>query len=117
MAGKDISIKPLVIVIFLAVLLIAMTIGNCYVSQSFADRSGNNTHRKQAGQQQDFSTCVDKTMNNMLNGDLNFSDPDPISHCFDLLLKGKVSNGNATNDNGSGNNGNNLDNNSTFSNV
>lgn len=108
------TIKPLVVVFFLSVLIISMIISNCYVSQSFADRPGSNIHQKQATQQQNFSTCVDNTMNKMLNGDLNFSDPDPISHCFDLLLKG---NGNATNSNGGGNNDNNLANNSTFSNV
>jgi hypothetical protein len=108
------SIKPLVVVFFLSVLIISMIISYCYVSQSFADSRGNNTHQKQAVQQQDFSTCVDNAMNKMLNGDLNFSDPDPISHCFNLLPKG---NGNATNNNGGGNNDNNLTNNSTFSNV
>ena len=91
-----------------------MIISNYYVSHSFADRRGNNIHQKQAVQQQNFSTCIDNTMNKMLNGDLNFSDPDPISNCFNLLLQG---NGNATNNNGGDNNHNNLANNSTFSNV
>ncbi len=113
MFGTDSSIKRLVLVTFIVVLIIAMTITNRYVSQSFADRRDNNTHQKQSGQQQDFGTCVDNAMNKMLNGDLNFSDPDPISHCFNLFQ----GNGNATNNNDGGNNGNNFSSNSTFSNV
>ena len=105
--------SSLVLVTFLVVLMIAMTTTNCYVSQSFADRRGNNTHQKQSGQQ-DLSTCINNAMNKMLNGDFNFSDPDPISHCFNQLLKG---NGNATNNYGGGNNGNNFENNSTFSKI
>jgi len=48
-----------------------------------------------------------------MNGYLNFSDPDPISHCYDQLLN----NDNATNNNGGGNDNNNLNNNSSFTNV
>jgi hypothetical protein len=117
MAGIGASIKSLVLVSFFSILLIAMIISNYYVSQSFADKSDTNTNQTQAGRQQDFSTCVDNAMNKISNGYFNFSDPDPISHCFDLLLKGKMANGNSTNNNGGGNNGNNLENNSTFSNV
>lgn len=117
MAGISASIKSLVLVSFFSVLIITMIIGNYYVSQSFADKRDNNTNQTQAGRQQDFSTCIDNATNKMLNGSFSFSDPDPISHCFDLFLKGKMANGNSTNNNGGSNNGNNLENNSTFSNV
>ena len=66
------------------------------------------------GQQQDLSTCISKSMDKMLNGYLNFSDPDSVSHCFDQF-KNSIHNGNGTN-NGGGNN-NNLNNNHSFSYV
>ena len=67
------------------------------------------------GQQQDFSTCISKSMDKMLNGYLNFSDPDPVSHCFEQFSKNNINNRNDTN-NGGGNN-NNLNNNPSFSYV
>ena len=84
--------------------------------QSFAYKGNNSTSEKQPGQQQDFSTCVNKSMDKILNGSLNFSDPDPVFHCFDQFFKNNVNNGNGTNNNG-GNNDNNLNNNSSFANV
>jgi hypothetical protein len=68
------------------------------------------------GQQQDLSTCISKSTDKMLNGYLNFSDPDPVSHCFDQFFKNNINNGNGTNNNGGGNN-NNLNNNPSFSYV
>ena len=113
----DIQIKPLfVVVIALAVFIIAMVINNYNIPQTLANKGNNNSSDKQPQQQQDFTICVNKSMDKILNGDLNFSDPDPISHCFDQFLKGKINNGNGTNNNG-GNNDNNLNNNSSFSNV
>jgi hypothetical protein len=67
------------------------------------------------GQQQDLSTCISKSMDKMLNGYLNFSNADPVSHCFDQF-KNNINNGNGTNNNGGGNN-NNLNNNPSFSYV
>jgi hypothetical protein len=68
------------------------------------------------GQQQDLSTCISKSMDKMLNGYLNFSDPDPISHCFQQFSKNNINNGNGTNNSGGGNN-NNVNNNPSFSYV
>lgn len=68
------------------------------------------------GQQQDLSTCISKSMDKMLNGYLNFSDPDPVSHCFEQFPKHNINNGNGTNNSGGGNN-NNLNNNPSFSYV
>ena len=117
MTNINIQIKPLfVVIIALAVFLIAMAINNYNISQSLADKSNNNSSGKQPQQQQDFTLCVNKSMDKILSGDLNFSDPDPISHCFDQFLKSKINNGNGTNNNG-GNNHNDLNNNSSFSNV
>ena len=110
MIPTNISIKPL-IVVTTAVLLIAIIITNYNMPHSVADK---NSSHKQAGHQQDFSTCVNKSMDKILNGYLNFSDPDPISHCYDQLFNG---NNNGTNNNGGGNNDNNLSNNSSFANV
>jgi hypothetical protein len=111
MNNINIQIKPLLVVIIaLAVFFIAMIINNYNMPQSLAVKGINNSTR----QQQDFTMCVNKSMDKIMNGDLNFSDPDPISHCFDQFLKSKINNG--TNNNG-GNNDNNLNNNSSFSNV
>jgi hypothetical protein len=60
------------------------------------------------GQQQDFSTCISKSMDKMLNGYLNFSDPDPVSHCFEQFYKNNINNDV---------NNNNLNNNPSFSYV
>jgi len=68
------------------------------------------------GQQQDLSTCISKSMDKMLNDYLNFSDPDPISHCFQQFSKNNINNGNGTNNSGGGSN-NNLNNNPSFSYV
>jgi hypothetical protein len=117
MTNINIQIKPLlVVVVATAVFLIAMVINNYNNPQSLADKGNNNLSDKQPKQQQDFTICVNKSMDKILNGDLNFSDPDPISHCFDQFLKRKINNGNGTNNN-RGNNDNNLNNNSSFSNV
>jgi hypothetical protein len=71
------------------------------------------------GQQQDLSTCISKSMDKMLNGYLNFSNTDPVSHCFEQFFKNNINNGNGTNNSGGGNNNNNnnLNNNPSFSYV
>jgi hypothetical protein len=113
MTHINIQIKPLfVIVIALAGFLIALVI-NYNMPQSLANKGNNNSSDKQPQQQQDFTICVNKSMDKILNGDLNFSDPDPISHCFDQFLKSKINNGNGTNNNG-GNNDNHLNNNYSY---
>jgi hypothetical protein len=68
------------------------------------------------GQQQDLSRCISKSMDNLLNGYLNFSNPDAVSHCFEQFFKSNINNGNGTNNSGGGNN-NNLNNNPGFSYV
>jgi hypothetical protein len=65
--------------------------------------------------QQDLTTCISKSMDKILNGYLNFSDADAVSHCFEQF-KNNINNGNSTNNNGGGNN-NNLNNNPSFSYV
>lgn len=112
MSNLNIPINPLfvVVVIAIAVFFIAIVIN---MPQSLADKSNNTSSDKQPQQQQDFIMCVNKSMDKILNGDLNFSDPDPISHCFDQFLKSKINNGNGTNNNGA-NNGNNLNNNYSY---
>jgi len=114
----NIQIKHLVLVpIVLAVFLIAISINNYSMPQSLASKGNNSTGEKQSvQQQQDFNTCVNKSMDKLLNGFLNFSDPDPVSHCFDQFFKNNTNNGNSTNNNG-GSNNNNLNNNSSFANV
>ena len=82
-----------------------------YMSRNIALATQNIT-----GRQQDLSTCISKSMDKMLNGYLNFSDPDPVSHCFEQFSKGNINNGNDTNNGGGGNN-NNLNNNPSFSYV
>ena len=99
--------------IALAVILIGMIISNYNMPQSLADKGNTNSSDKQLRQQQDFTACVNKSMDKILNGYLNFSDPDPISHCFDQFLKSNINKGNGT----GGNNDNNSNNNSSFSNV
>jgi len=118
MTNINIQIKPFFVVIIALALffLIAMAINNYNMPQSLADKSNNNSSDKQPQQQQDFTSCINKSMEKILNGYLNFSDPNPISHCFDQIFKSKINNGNGTNNNG-GNNDNNLNNNSSFSNV
>jgi hypothetical protein len=104
-------IKPLLLAM-IAVLMIAMIINNYRMPQSLADK-GNNSSSHKPQHQQDFSTCVNKFLDNVLNDYLNFSDPDPISHCYDQSFKGSINNGNGTQNNGEGNN--NIMDNSTFS--
>jgi hypothetical protein len=118
MTNINIQIKPLfVVIIALSVFLIALIVNNYTMPQSLAlDKGNTNSSDKQLRQQQDFTVCVNKSMDKILNGYLNFSDPDPISHCFDQFLKNNINKGNGTNNNG-GNNDNNLNNNSSFSNV
>jgi hypothetical protein len=118
MTRINIRIKHLVLItITLAVFLIAIGINNYNTPQSLASKGNNSTGEKQSKQQhQDFNTCVNKSMDKLLNGFLNFSDPDPISHCFDQFFKNNINNGNGTNNNGGGNN-NILNNNSSFANV
>ena len=99
--------------IALAVILIGMIISNYNVPQSLADKGNTNSSDKQLRQQQDFTACVNASMDKIMNGILNFSDPDPISHCFDQFLKSNINKGNGT----GGNNDNNSNNNSSFSNV
>lgn len=103
--------------IALAVLLIGMITNNYNMAQSLVDKGNNNLSDKQLRQQQNFTACVNKSMDKILNGYLNFSDPDPISHCFDQLFNGTVNNGNGTENKGGGNNDNILSNNSSFANV
>ena len=102
--------------IALAVPLIGMITNNYDMAKSVVDKGNNNLSDKQLGQQQNFTACVNKSMDKILNGYLNFSDPDPISHCFDQFLKSNIDKGNGTNNNG-GNNDNNNNNNSSFFNV
>ena len=117
MTKINIQIKHLILVtIVLAVLAIIITINNYNMPQSLASKGNNSTGEKQSGQQQDFSSCINKSMDKLLNGFLNFSDPDPVFHCFDQFFKNNINNGNGTNNNG-GNNNNNLYNNSNFANV
>jgi hypothetical protein len=117
MTRINIQIKPLIVVtIALAVILIGMITSNYNMPQSLADKGNTNSSDKQPGQQQDFTACVNESMDKIMNGYLNFSDPDPISHCFDHFLKNNINKGNGTNNN-SGNNDNKSDNNSSFSNV
>ena len=99
--------------VIIGVLLIAFIINNYNMPQSVV--AGNGSGHKQAQHQQDFSTCINKSLDKIMNGYLNFSDPDPISHCYDQLLN----NGNETNNNGGGggNGNNNLNNDSSFTNV
>jgi hypothetical protein len=100
----------------IAILLIGMMINSYNMPLSLADRGNSSTKHKQLRHQQDFSTCVNKSLDKILNGYLNFSDPDPISHCYDQLFKGNLNNGNGTQNNGGSNNNNMIDN-STFSSV
>jgi hypothetical protein len=117
MTRINIQIKPLIVVmIALVVILIGMIINNYNMPKLLADKGNTNSSDKQLQQQQDFTGCVNKSMDKILNGYLNFSDPDPISHCFDQFLKNNINKGNGTNNNG-GNNDNNSNNNSSFSNV
>jgi hypothetical protein len=117
MTRINIQIKPLIVVmIALAVPLIGMITNNYDMAKSVVDKGNNNLSDKQLGQQQNFTACVNKSMDKILNGYLNFSDPDPISHCFDQFLKSNIDKGNGTNNNG-GNNDNNTNNNSSFFNV
>jgi hypothetical protein len=117
MTNVNIQIKHLVLVtIVLAVFLIAISINNYNMPRSLASKGNNSTGEKQSEQQQqDFSTCVNKSMDKLLNGFLNSSDPDPVSHCFDQFFKNNINNGNATNNNNSGGN-NNPNNNSGLAN-
>ena len=114
MTRINIQIKP-ILVVMIAVLMIFMIINNYKMQQLLADNHNNSSSHKQTQHQQDFSTCVNKSLDKLLNGYLNFSDPDPISHCYDQLFKGNISNGNGTQSNDRGNN--NILDNSTFSNV
>lgn len=110
MSMNSIGVKPLLVVIIVFIIVIAVT---NYSMQELLARKGNDHHSKKQSQvQQDFSTCVNKSLDKILNGSLNFSDPDPISHCFNS----SVNNGNGTQNNGGSNNNDMIDN-STFSNV
>ena len=117
MTNVNIQIKHLVLVtIVLAVFLIALSINNYNMPRSLASKGNNSTGEKQSEQQQqDFNTCVNKSMDKLLNGFLNFSNPDPVSHCFDQFFKNNINNGNATNNNNGGGN-NNPNNNSSLAN-
>jgi hypothetical protein len=118
MTKINIQIKHLILItIALAVFFVAITVNNYNMVQSLAYKGNNSTSEKQSGQQQDLSTCINKSMDKILNGYLNFSDPDPISHCFNQLFKNNINNGNGTNNNSGGNNNNNLNNNSSFAYV
>jgi hypothetical protein len=116
MTKINIQVKHLIVItIALAVFLVAITINNYNMLQSLAYKSNNSTSQKQSGQQQDLSTCINKSMDKMLNGYLNFSDPDPVSHCFEQFFKNNINNGNGTNNNNGGGINNNL--NSSFAYV
>jgi hypothetical protein len=108
MATKNILIRPLMI-LMIAVLVIAIIINNYNAPRSIAVLG-----HKQPVRHQDFATCVNKSIDKILNGYLNFSDPDPISHCYDQLFNGNVNNRNETENKG---NNNNLNDNSSFANV
>src|SRR5438132_4640910 len=111
MTTINIQIKP-ILVVMIAVLLVAMIIYNYNMPHSLADKASKH---KPTRHQQDFSTCVNKSLDKLLNGYLNFSDPDPISHCYNQLFNGNIDNGDGTQSNGRANN--NIMDNSTFSNV
>jgi hypothetical protein len=108
MATKKFPIRPLMILL-IAILVTAVMINNYNTPRSIAALS-----HKQPARQQDFATCVNKSIDKILNGYLNFSDPDPISHCYDQLFNGNVNNKNGTENKG---NNNNLSDNSSFANV
>lgn len=91
--------------------MVLIAIASYPTLQLIAHKSKNNGNKKQ---QQDLKSCIDKSMQNLLNGDLNFSHPDIISHCFDQPLKNETNNDG--NNNGGANN-NDISNNSTFYNV
>jgi hypothetical protein len=115
MTRINIQIKPLIVVmIALVVILIGMIISNYNMPQSLADKGNTNSSDKQLKQQQDFTGCLNKSMDKIMKGYLNFSDPDPISHCFDQFLKSNINKGNGTNNNNGGNNDNNSNNNYSF---
>jgi hypothetical protein len=107
MATKNIPLRPSMI-LMIAVLVIALIINNHNTPRSIAALS-----HKQPVRPQDFATCVNKSLDKILNGYLNFSDPDPISHCYDQLFNGNVNNRNGTENKGN----NNLSDNSSFANV
>lgn len=102
---------PVIKVLILAVILV--TVSNHNTPLLAAHKSKKNEDKNQHEQQQDLQICIDESMQTLLSGDLNFSNPDPISYCFDQLLNNNA--GNNTNG-GSGNN-NEISNNSTFYNV
>jgi hypothetical protein len=106
---NSIGVKPLLVVIIMFIIVFAVT---NYTMQELLARKGNDHHGKKQSQAQQDSMCVNKSLDKILNGYLNFSDPDPISHCFNS----SVNNGNGTQNNGGSNNNDMIDN-STFSNV
>jgi hypothetical protein len=99
------------IFVIMALAVVLITTSNYQIPQLVAHKSKNNADKNQ---QHDLMECLDKSMQNLLNGDMNFSNADPISHCFDQPFKNKANN-NGTN-NGGGNN-NDINNDSTFYNV
>jgi hypothetical protein len=99
-------------IIILAVIITISTMNYYSIPQLAAHKIKNSENKTQ--QPQDLMTCMNKSMQSLLNGDLNFSNPDPMSHCFDQLFKNHGTNGN---NNNNGSNNNNLDRNSTFYNV
>ena len=92
-------------IIILAVIITISTMSYYSVPQLAAHKIKNGENKTQP---QDLMTCMNKSMQSLLNGDLNFSNPDPMSHCFDQLFKNHGTNGS---------NNSNLDKNSTFYNV
>ena len=90
--------------------MVLIAIASYPILQLITHKSKNNANKNQ---QQDLKACLDKSMQNLLNGDLNFSHSDTISHCFDQPFKNETSN----NENNNGANNNDISNNSTFYNV
>ncbi len=109
MTRETIELKPLIVAGIIA-LLIVITTSNYTLPQLLAHKKQDNN--KQPQHQQEFTKCVNKSLDKILNSFLNFSDPDPVSHCFDQPFNGKLNNGNGTQ-----NNGGSIMDNSTFSNV
>ena len=73
----------------LVLVTVLIAIASYPTLQLIAHKSKNNGNKKQ---QQDLKLCIDKSMQNLLNADLNFSHQDIISHCFDQPLKNETNN-------------------------
>jgi len=80
----------------IALLLIVMIMNYFEIPQWLPDKRSDSSNHKQPHDQQDFGTCLNKSLDKILNSYLNFTGQDPISHCYDQLFKGNLNNGNGT---------------------